>query len=169
MALYLGGKKVAGNTTSELSNNDLKNFTVTFDDSGIIEESEDFTSIMSNIKSNGLISSIVCNIKKCLNYLNNKINVIDTNLKIKNIEYGSMTFTNVPNGSSAPWVTKQIIFETQFENSPYVIIIPQMAAWMYLHQVGNITETGCTIRVRNIDSTGGASIEIKYIVIDFLN
>lgn len=80
MALYLGSNKVAGNTTSESLNNDLKNYKVTFDDSGTIGESENFTSIMGEIKSKGLMSGILCGVKKALNFLNNALENIQTTI-----------------------------------------------------------------------------------------
>lgn len=80
MGLYLGSNKVAGNTTSESLKNDLKNYKVTFDDSGTIGESENFTSIMGEIKSKGLMFGILCGVKKALNFLNNALENIQTTI-----------------------------------------------------------------------------------------
>ena len=102
----------------------------------------------------------------CVNFYTH---VLNTKLKIKDVEAGSVTFTNVPNGDTAPWISKQIDFSVQFDTPPWVIIVPQMAAWMYLHQVGNVTSSGCTIRVRNFDSTSNATIPINYIAINLVD
>lgn len=101
--------------------------------------------------------------------LKDQLDVLNTKLKIKDVEAGSVTFTNVPNGDTAPWISKQIDFSVQFDTPPWVIIVPQMAAWMYLHQVGNVTSSGCTIRVRNFDSTSNATIPINYIAINLVD
>lgn len=51
MALYLGSKKVAGNTTSESLDDDVKDYKVTFDDSGEVDGITDMDTFMNNFKS----------------------------------------------------------------------------------------------------------------------
>lgn len=100
MALYLGSNKVAGNTTSESLNNDLKNYKVTFDDSGTIGESENFTSIIGEIKTKGLVSEILRGVKKALNFLNNAIGTLNTSISNLNNNINNMSdFANMWNNN----------------------------------------------------------------------
>lgn len=73
MALYFGSKKVAGNTTSEPLKNDIKNYTVTFDDSGNTSGISDIDGLLTQFKSKLSISSLFNLIKTGFNILNKNI------------------------------------------------------------------------------------------------
>lgn len=72
MALYFGSKKIAGNTTSEPLKNDVKNYTVTFDDSGTTENVNDIDSLLTKFKSKLSLSSLFNLIKTGFKMLNEK-------------------------------------------------------------------------------------------------
>ena len=63
MALYLGSKKVAGNTTSESLDDDVKDYKVTFDDSGEVDGITDMDTFMSSFKSKLQLANLFSIIK----------------------------------------------------------------------------------------------------------
>ena len=63
MALFLGSKKVAGNTTSESLDSDVKDYKVTFDDSGEVDGITDMDTFMSSFKSKLQLANLFSIIK----------------------------------------------------------------------------------------------------------
>lgn len=74
MALYLGSRKVAGNTTSENLNKDLKNYNVSFDDSGNTENVNDIDGLLTKFKSRLSLGSLFNLIKTGFKILQTNIN-----------------------------------------------------------------------------------------------
>lgn len=72
MALYFGSKKIAGNTTSENLKKDLKDYTVSFDDSGTTENVNDIDGLLTKFKSKLSLSSLFNLIKTGFKILNEK-------------------------------------------------------------------------------------------------
>lgn len=81
MALYLGSKKVAGNTTSAPLDDDVKDYKVSFDDTGVIEETFTVNDVMVNeIKTGNKLSVILGGIKKVLANILTSITNINSSL-----------------------------------------------------------------------------------------
>ena len=87
MALYLGSKKVAGNTTSESLDDDVKDYKVTFDDSGEVEGITNIDTFMSNFKSKLTLSNLFSMIKAGFKIVKDNIaNLTTSNIKSTDTE-----------------------------------------------------------------------------------
>lgn len=87
MALYLGSKKVAGNTTSESLDDDVKDYKVTFDDSGEVEGITNIDAFMNNFKSKLILANLFSIIKAGFKIIKDNIaNLTTSNIKSTDTE-----------------------------------------------------------------------------------
>ena len=87
MALYLGSKKVAGNTTSESLDDDVKDYKVTFDDSGEVEGITNIDTFMSSFKSKLTLANLFGIIKAGFKIIKDNIaNLTTSNIKSTDTE-----------------------------------------------------------------------------------
>ena len=92
MALYLGSKKVAGNTTSESLDNDVKDYKVTFDDSGEVDGITDMDTFMSSFKSKLQLENLFSIIKDGFKIV--KDNIINITNTISNLTASDIKATD---------------------------------------------------------------------------
>lgn len=92
MALFLGSKKVAGNTTSESLDNDVKDYKVTFDDSGEVDGITDMDTFMSSFKSKLQLANLFSIIKAGFKIV--KDNIINITNTISNLTASDIKATD---------------------------------------------------------------------------
>ena len=163
MSLHKGYKKIAGNSTAEILHTDLKDNTVSFNDSEDIEDSDSFDSIMMQIKSTSPLSSLLTSIKTCLIYLDRKITLKTDILKFYPIGsiYLSVNNTN-PNilfgGTWERWGNGRAPIGVYEEDTDFSIPENQGGAktinLSHSHAVNNhIHSTGdCALNINQIPS-----------------
>ena len=158
MALYLGSKKVAGNTTSAPLDDDVKDYKVSFDDTGVIEETFTVNDVMANeIKTGNKLSVILGGIKKVLANILTSITNINSSLNTFNneLQVTKGTITVNSNGSgSIQYVKYGKIIIIEFYNIS--ITSPISGAYTYIANLPYLPRSG-TIYQDIVDANGRPS------------